>query len=100
MWRSAITAGRGRCRRLLGHSGRRLDLLERALTRRLVRTPSQQPGAVAEPAAAHVIVAHLADQLRAQRLPLAGTLSAPPARPPGPLAGQPARPAPRPHRPP
>src|SRR4051794_19143970 len=79
MLRSAKTAGRARCRRLPGHSGRPLDLLEGALARRLVRAPPQEPGAVAEPAAAHMVIANLDDQFRAQRLPLAGTLGAPPA---------------------
>src|SRR5260370_1045733 len=42
-------------------------------------------------AGAHVMVAHLDAQLRAQRLPLAGTRSAPAARAAGRVAGKPGR---------
>jgi hypothetical protein len=38
------------------------DLLERALMRSFVRTPAQQPGAMPETVARHVIEPHLNDQ--------------------------------------
>src|SRR5947207_15493653 len=79
MLRSARTAGRARCRRLPRRSGRRLDLLERTLARRLVGPPSQEAGPMAEPAAADMIVTNFDDQFRPQRLPFSGTLGAPPA---------------------
>src|SRR5271155_2442525 len=80
MLRSARIAGRARCRRRSARSRRRgLDLLEGALTRRLVGTPAQEPGAMAEPAAADMIVANFDDQFWAHWLPFCGALGAPPA---------------------
>src|SRR5271156_3751398 len=80
MLRSARIAGRARCRRRSARSRRRgLDRLEGALTRRLVGTPAQEPGAMAEPAAADMIVANFDDQFWAHWLPFCGALGAPPA---------------------
>src|ERR1700722_16362522 len=46
------------------HLGRgRRDLLERALMRRFVRTPAQQPGAMPETVAGHMVELHFDDQL-------------------------------------
>src|ERR1044071_1842216 len=63
-------------------------LVEPALPRRLVRPPAQQCGAVAEAAFAHVVIAHLDDELGAERLPFAGALGVPaaPTRPRAPRA--------------
>ena len=59
----------------------RFDLLEGALLWRLVGTKAHEFGAVAEAAARDVVVAHLDDNLRLHRLPFAGALGAPAARP-------------------
>src|SRR5688500_14380019 len=65
-----------------------LDLLECALPRRLVGAPADELRAMAEPAAAHMIVAHLDDQLGPKRLPLPGPLRRPAARPARRIAGE------------
>ena len=74
-------AARGRRRRIAR------QLVETALTRGLVRTPAQQGRAVPEPAGRHLVVAHLDDEFRPERLPFASALGAPAARtswgPPG-----------------
>src|SRR5687767_8382326 len=57
-----------------------LDLRDPALLRRLVRTPAEEARPVAEAAAIEVIVAHLDDQLRRQRLPLGRPRRAPATR--------------------
>ena len=59
----------------------RFDLLEGALLWRLVGTKAHEFGAVAEAAARDVVVAHLDYNLRLHRLPFAGALGAPAARP-------------------
>src|SRR5438094_5806148 len=69
-------------------AGARLHLVHGALARRLVRTPAQELGAVAEPAAREMIVADLHHQLRRERLPLARALRAPPTRTPWRAAGE------------
>src|SRR5690606_25850843 len=64
-----------------------LQLIERALAWRLVRPPAQKLRAVTEALACDVVVTHLDDELRPQRLPFGRALRAPPAR----RAGRPAR---------
>src|SRR5690606_13989563 len=59
-----------------------------ALRRRLVRPPADDAGAVPEPAAAYVVVAHLDDQRRPQRLPVGAARRAPAARAAGRVAGE------------
>src|SRR4029077_2181482 len=59
-----------------GAAARGGELVEAALPRRLVGAPAQQGRAVAEATFADVIVAHLDDELGAQRLPLAGAFGA------------------------
>src|SRR4051794_34312123 len=54
-----------------------LDLRHRALARRFVGAPAQQPRAVAEPAAGEMVVLHLDDELGRERLEFAGALGAP-----------------------
>src|SRR5215510_5545716 len=65
-----------------------LHLIERALPRRLVGAPAQQPGAVAEALAAEVIVADLDHELRLERLPFGRALRRPAAGPAGGVAGE------------
>src|SRR4051794_37679968 len=69
----------------------RAHLLEGALLRPLLRTPAQEPGSVAEAPAREVVVAHLADQSRPQRLPRGRPTLAPAAGSAGRLAGEPRR---------
>src|SRR4051794_40616852 len=57
-----------------------LQLIQRALPRRLVGPPAQDGGAVAETVAAEMIVADLDHQLGFQRAPLRGTFGGPAAR--------------------
>src|ERR1700751_1693674 len=59
--------------------GRRDDLIDRALSRRLVGPEGQQLCPVGKPTTRYVIVSDLDDQLRPQRLPFAASLRAPPA---------------------
>src|SRR5262245_18970999 len=54
-----------------------LDLLERALARRLVRPPAHESRSMAEATACHVVVFHLDHQLVLERLPFRRTLGAP-----------------------
>src|SRR5215469_856328 len=92
MLRSARTAARARYRRCPHHNrGCGFYLVESASPGRLVGPPAQQPGAVPEAAAADVIVSHLDDQFGPHRLPIAGTLRAPPAGSPWCIAGKPRR---------
>src|SRR5437016_13591671 len=76
MWQSAKTAVPALFRRR--RSWRR-DLLKGALPRGLVGPPPQKSGAMAEPAATDMIIAHLGNQFQPQRLPLGGALGVPPA---------------------
>ena len=55
------------------------DLLERALMRRLVGTPTHQLRPVAKPVAGHMIESYLNDKFRAQRFPFATSFGAPAA---------------------
>src|SRR6185437_6158148 len=64
------------------------QLFIRALPRRLVRPPAQEPRAVPEASAGHLVVAHLHDQYGLHGAPLARALGAPAARPTGRLAGE------------
>src|SRR6058998_817836 len=57
------------------------QLLERALLRVLVGAPADEAGAVAEAPTGDLVVADLDDQRGLQRLPLAGSLGVPAARP-------------------
>src|SRR4029079_5566472 len=68
-------------REVVQSAGRPLGphLVERARLGVLVRAPAQELGAVAEAAAGEVVVAHLADEGRLQRLPLRRPALAPPA---------------------
>src|SRR3954447_6221706 len=63
-------------------------LVHPALLRRLVGPPAQEFGAVAEAAAADMVVADLGDELGPQRLPLGAPRVAPAARPAGCVAGE------------
>src|SRR5215217_4293081 len=64
------------------------QLAERALARILVLAPAEELRSVADPAPAHVVEAHLHDQLRPQRHPLELSVRGPAARIGGPaLAG-------------
>jgi len=61
-------------------SGLRVELLDRAVGGRLVLTPPQDLRAVADPAGADVVEAHLDDQLWPQRNPLEVATGGPAAR--------------------
>src|SRR4051794_8038254 len=63
----------------LAPSGRRSHLIERAGPGLLIRAPTQELRAVSEAAAGEMVVAHLADQGGAQRLPLGAAPLAPAA---------------------
>src|SRR5688572_10573836 len=65
-----------------------LDLLHRALARRLVRAPAKEGRAVTEAAAAEVVVADFDDELGVERLPFGAALRAPAARAAGRVAGE------------
>src|ERR1700759_2690984 len=65
-----------------------LQLIQRALPRRLVRTPAQDGGAVAETVAAEVVVAHLDHERWLQRTPLRGAFGRPAARAARRVAGE------------
>src|SRR5262249_52503415 len=65
-----------------------LDLVQRALLRRLVGTPAHQPGTVAEAIAGKVVVADFHHELRLERLPLGRALGRPAARPARRVAGE------------
>src|SRR4029077_8863264 len=65
-----------------------LDLIERALPRRLVRPPAYEARAVTEAAAREMVVADLDHELRLERLPLAGALGRPAARTARRVAGE------------
>jgi hypothetical protein len=54
-------------------------LIHQASFRIFIRTPAQQLGPVPEALSGKVIVPHLDDEIRLQRLPLAGALGAPAA---------------------
>src|SRR5579859_4967596 len=56
-------------------------LLEDALARRLVRTPAQELGAVAEASPGEVVVLHLTDELRLEPEPFLLDTLVPAARP-------------------
>src|SRR4029079_7285590 len=57
----------------------RVELLHQAVLRRLVVAKADEPGAVADAAAAHVVERHLDDELRAKATPLAILLAGVPA---------------------
>src|SRR4051812_4287629 len=61
----------------LGRPGLLHQLVEGAVARVLVLAPAQQKGAVAEAVLRRMVVAHLGDQDRLQRLPLLGAFVAP-----------------------
>src|ERR1041385_973338 len=65
-----------------------LQLVQRALTRRLVGAPAQDGGAVAETLAAEMVVADFHHQLRLQWAPLRGALGRPAARAARRVAGE------------
>src|SRR4051812_38889634 len=65
-----------------------LQLIQHALPRRLVRTPAQDGGAVAETFAAEMIVADFDHQLGFQRTPLGRTFGGPAARAARRVAGE------------
>src|SRR5262249_23299618 len=64
------------------------DLIHRALLGRLVRAPAQQARAVAKTPAAEVIEGDFDHQLGGERLPFAGALGRPAARPARRVAGE------------
>src|SRR5438445_4757167 len=69
----------------------RTQLLHGALFGLLVRTPAQEPGAVAEAPAGKMIVLEFADQLRLERNPFGiAVVARPAAGAAGSLAGKPA----------
>src|SRR5215471_4204869 len=68
--------------------GFRRNLLEGALPRRLVWTKAKQLSSMTEAIAGNVVVADLDNDFRFERLPFAGALSAPAARPARGLAGE------------
>jgi len=63
-------------------------LIHRASFRIFIRTPTQQFGSVPEAMSGEMIVPYLDDQIRLQRLPLAGALGAPAARTAGRIGGE------------
>ena len=63
-----------------GSQNDRLDLLERALMRRLIWTPAHQLRSVAKSIPGDMVEPHLNDELRSQRLPFPASLGAPAAR--------------------
>src|SRR3954469_6519000 len=95
-WRGKTASRTWRRRWRLAGSGQQLhridrfllQLIQRALPRRLVRTPAQDRGAVAETFAAEMIVTDFDDQLGFQRTPLRGTFGGPAARAPRRVAGE------------
>jgi hypothetical protein len=58
-----------------------VNLIDRALSRRLIGPKAEQLGPVAKPIARYVVVSDFDDQLRLQRLPFAAALRAPAAGP-------------------
>src|SRR5579864_6456247 len=75
------------------HRYRSVKLRERALRRRLVRTPTPEFRPMAKSIAGHVIELHFHHEFRPQRLPFATALGTPTAGTSGRLAGK-AGPAP------
>src|SRR5579883_1424007 len=65
-----------------------LDLAHLALLGGFVGTPAEELGSVAEAASGEVIVLHFDDELRLERLELAGTFGAPAAGTAGTAAGE------------
>ena len=59
------------------NAGRRKNLMDRALSRGLIRPKAEKLGPVAKPIARYVVISDLDDQLRTQRFPFAAPLSAP-----------------------
>src|SRR6185369_10532344 len=64
------------------------ELIELALSRRLVGPPAQDGGAVPKALAAEMIVANLDHEFWLQRTPFCRTLGRPPARPARRIAGE------------
>ena len=81
-WSSGILTARRSRRSIVavGPGWDRLDLLERALMRRLIWTPAHQLRSVAKSIAGDMVEPYLNDELRSQRLPFPTSLGAPAAR--------------------
>ena len=63
-----------------GSQNDRLDLLERALIRRLIWTPAHQLRSMAKSIAGDMVEPHLNDEFGSQRLPFPASFGAPAAR--------------------
>src|ERR1700730_6234025 len=94
-WSRTAAAGSGRAgaghragRKQRGVGGCSLDLIERALTRRLIGPPAQEMGPVAEASSREVIITDLDHELRDEGLPLRRSRCTPSAWPARGSAGE------------